>query len=201
MHTDRKLLIEGLGEMVQERVAVGWMPYLLTFMFNPLGGTQKHQVALMNDEIVRTYYKVLTRICRNPRNVPTHLKPLWIASPDFPVHKHKKDNFQSIAVNDGLHFHALALIPPENRLGRSFDTFINEKPERFSGRDRYLRMLHILEITEDADYVAEYALKSINHGRTTFDDVLVLPYARSERPSSTKWERLQIKKDGLKRRL
>ncbi|MBM2295109.1 hypothetical protein JQX09_24680 [Sulfitobacter pseudonitzschiae] len=201
MYIDKKLVIEGFGEMIQERVAAGWMPYLLTFMFNPLGGSQKHQVAQMMDEVGRTYHKILTRMHRNPKNVPSHLKPLWIASPDFPVHKHMKDSFQSIAVNNGLHFHAVALISPENRLGRPFDTFINEKPKRFAGRDRYLRALHVVEISQDADYVAEYVLKSVKNGRANFDDLLVLPYASSERPSSTKWERRKIKKDGEKRRL
>lgn len=200
MPINKKLIIEGVGEMIQERVAAGWVPYLLTFMFNPLGGGRKHQTMQMVDEIERVYYKMLTRMIRHPKNVPSDLKPLWIACPDSPVRKNNKDSFQSIAVNDGLHFHAIALIAPENRLGQPFDTFINETPERYSGRNRYLRALHIVEIAEDAPYVAEYVIKSVGNGRTSFDDVLVLPYALSERPSTTKWERRQIKKDGGKRR-
>lgn len=200
MKIDKKLIISGYGAMIQERVAAGWSPYLLTFMFNPLGGGAKQQMAQMKEEITATYYKILTRMHRHTRNMPMEFKPLWVASPDFPVHKRDKDSFQSIAVNDGLHFHALALISPENRLGQPFDQFLNEKPERFAGRNRYLRALHVVEIAEDADYVAEYALKSVKNGVTDFDDVLVLPYSNSERPSSTKWERRQIKKDGRKRR-
>lgn len=46
-------LIDGYAQMVTDRVASGWKPYLLTFMFDPIGGSPRRVSDVMEKEVER----------------------------------------------------------------------------------------------------------------------------------------------------
>ena len=186
--------------MAQERFAVGWDAFLLTFMFNPLGAGQKQMPKIMQEEVTATYHKILTRMHRVPKKVDLYHLPLWISAPDFPVAKYQKGSLQDAKTNDGLHFDVIALVPPENPRGLDFEAYVKDNPQKFVGHNRYLRTLDIVYINHDADYVADYVLKSVNRGWASPDDILILPKSQSERPKRTGTERKQAKIDGEARR-
>jgi len=201
MKIDINHMLQAYGDIIQERVSSGWSPYLLTFMFNQLGGSSKTQKETMKKEVTATYFKLLTRMHRHPKNMPFDLKSLWIATPDLPVAKHYKISISDASLNDGLHYHAMALIAPENRLGEPLDDYLANNQQLFCGQDRMLRRLHAQYIVNDADYVTGYAMKAIKRRTMSIEDIMILPFSNSERPSTTKWERLQIKEEGLLRRI
>lgn len=201
-----KTVIDAYGDMVTERIVMGFKAYLLTFMFNPLDGTKTIKKQMMEDEITATYYKMLTRMFRHPKNVPTNFKPMWIASPDLPVRKYNKDNYRDLVVNDGLHYHVIALIPLKTRLKQDLCDFIDINQSLYSGyvKDegytRYIHRLHCEPIKDNHAYVTSYGLKAIENGVMPPDDLLILPHSKHEYSSRTKWERQKAKIDGSKRR-
>ena len=46
-------LIDGYAQMITDRVAFGWKPYLLTFMFDPIGGSPRRVSDAMEKEVER----------------------------------------------------------------------------------------------------------------------------------------------------
>lgn len=188
------------GQMAQERFAVGWDAFLLTFMFNPLNIGPKRMNQLMQEEVAKTYSKILSRMHRVTRKVDVYHLPLWISAPDFPVAKYQKGSIRDAKTNDGLHFHVIAVVPPENPRGLDFEAYIKDNPEKFRGHNRYLQNLDIVRITHDPDYVADYVMKSVKRGWVSPDDILILPESHSERPTRTGTERKQAKIDGEARR-
>jgi hypothetical protein len=195
-------VVEAYGAFVADRIETGFDAHLLTFMFNPLPGNMASRRQLMMEEVRATYYKGLTRwFHRHPDKAPRHDWPVWIASPDLPVSKQHKDTYRNLAVNDGLHLHAIAVTPPVWRSGEpDFPDFIDENQPLWAGEDRNLFRVHCEPINSRPEYVVGYGLKAISNGVMPMDDLLILPDATSERPTRTRWERQQAKVDGECRR-
>lgn len=201
MNISTRDIIFGYGQWVTERMEAGFSGYFMTFMFNPLPGSGRSRKQLMEDEVSRTYAKLLTRIFRDPNKEKIERWPMWLASPDMPVFKHSGNNIHDVTINDGMHYHAIALVPPENRLGMDLKDFLDENPKLLAGRNRYLSRIHVEPISDRPEYVTDYALKALKTGAAGSDDLLILPETHSERPNRTRWERKQAKVDGAKRRL
>src|SRR4051812_43549703 len=110
-------LIEAYGSWVEEKVEEGWDVYIPTFVFHPLPGSPATMKAIMQREVERVYATLLTRVVRYPNSPGSAGKlPIWIVLPDYPVPKHDKKSLREVTLNDGLHLHALGLIPPNSRL-------------------------------------------------------------------------------------
>jgi hypothetical protein len=111
-------LIAGYVTLLQQRVKNdGWNPYFLTFMFRQLPGNKDTQLAAMERAIVRFYSTLLTRIVRNPHSAfQQSQRPILVAAPDYPVFKHDKQKISDIAINDGLHMHAMLAVPWKSRM-------------------------------------------------------------------------------------
>ena len=69
----------------------------------------------MKDEVQRVYSMLLTRVHRKPRTASTDELPVLIGAVDLPVYKHNKASGPMVFCNDGLHVHALMLMPPTTR--------------------------------------------------------------------------------------
>ncbi|MFL5122741.1 MAG: hypothetical protein ACJ8C8_20015, partial [Microvirga sp.] len=106
--------IEGFGELVRTRMDEGWSASMMTFMFHQLRGSAGSSRSVMHDEIGRVYSTLLTRVTRDPRKpASSGSLPVLIGSLDLPVYKRRtKDSFADVAVNGGLHAHAVLLVPP-----------------------------------------------------------------------------------------
>jgi hypothetical protein len=159
---------------------IGWNGLLLTFMFQPLPGSYNAKVKQMMDGVERLYSTFLTRAVRNPNFIENHgWLPFLLAAPDKPAVKFKKKSrLSDVAINDGLHVHAVLFVPENCRL--------KEPPaDHFHRREgMYLQRpvvgLDIQPINSRPKYVTNYVLKSVARGKASLDDILILPRSRSE---------------------
>lgn len=175
------LIIQAYATWFKEKVDEGWDPYIITFMFNHIGANREHRVQRMEDEVQRVYAKLTRYIVRCPRAKKSHGKlPIFMAVPDYPVPKFARQNRRDVTVNDGLHYHALGLVPNESRLRTSLIWHFRGKQHLYVHPDRPLRRVQADLITEDPEYAVQYGMKSLLRRRTTLDDILILPRSASE---------------------
>lgn len=190
------------AQMVQERLRLNWDACLLSFMFNQLPGNERTKVKLMLEEVRTIYHKLLTRLYRYPKSVLHDQLPMLIAVPDYPVFKSKRALYVNPDINDGLHVHAVITCPHSTRLTTSLPEFLTTwSDSKLVGPERYLAKLHVEPITQTPGRVMDYVMKSEGRRGIISDDTLLLPEASSEYSRRTKYERLQAKSDGAKRRI
>jgi len=172
--------IRACSDWAWDHVLKGWVPYLITIMFEPLSGDQEAVIAQIKRAMEDNLYSSLCkRFSRHPRkpNQQDRIPRLWLF-PDFPVFKmDKKTPLADVQFNHGgLHYHGLLLLPPKSR-------FKSDIIKHFSGyKDVYERSpierIDIREIDpEDLNYVIDYAGKTMRTNRVSQDDILLLPDA------------------------
>jgi hypothetical protein len=179
MH-NRLDLISAYSELIQQYVDEAYKPFLLTFLFKQLRGTERSVIRQMLAETQTIYQKLITHVVRDPTR---KTKPVFIASSDKPVPKCEKKKMCEVAFNDGLHVHAIALIPPRSRLKVDLQTHFRNHESRYLTGTSILK-IHVEPIkptAPDITRVTDYVLKSFKRGRMNYDDaILVLPKAVSE---------------------
>ncbi|HYW84729.1 MAG TPA: hypothetical protein VFB30_15810, partial [Spirochaetia bacterium] len=90
----------------------------------------------MMDELHRVYSTLLTRVHRKPRTAPADTLPILIGAADLPVYKRDRKSSPLVLCNDGLHFHALLLVPPTTRLGQPVEEHLHANGEMYAGEQR-----------------------------------------------------------------
>jgi hypothetical protein len=173
-------LIVGYVRLLQQRVKNdGWNPYFLTFMFRQLPGKKDTQLVAMEQAIVRFYSTPLTRVIRNPHSAfQQSQRPILVAAPDYPVFKHGKQKLSDIAINDGLHIHAMLAVPWKSRMKEDIVSHL-QRYGRLYVKDPFKR-INISEIEDNFGRVGDYLFKSIKRERCSWADFIVLPKDRSE---------------------
>jgi hypothetical protein len=179
----REKIIAGYISMISDKTKNGYEPYLLSFMFEPLRGNERTKQNEMRSEIERVFSKLIARVQRYPSRCSQDELPILIAATDMPVVKfNEKNSIVDVVQNDGLHFHAILLVPKLSRLKTSVsDHFENNQSVYLSAR---LKRIDVAPITHGLDRTIDYALKSVKAGRISDRDaeaILVLPRSRSER--------------------
>jgi hypothetical protein len=114
----RTELILAYGTWVWDFMDKGWKAYLVTFMFNQLPGGREAIIRQMTRSIEETFYpQLVKRVVRKTRSHNwLDVRPILICCPDVPAFKYRKKVYMpDLATNDGLHLHAIILIPPEAR--------------------------------------------------------------------------------------
>src|SRR5262249_12044025 len=118
----RQGLVAGYAELVQRLVDGGWRPCLVTFMFNRLPGSPAAVVKQMRDEVERVYSPVIRGFARDPRaRTLVGSRPVLMGFADLPVPKRAKRELRLVAVNGGLHYAGVLLVPPRSRLRTSVE--------------------------------------------------------------------------------
>jgi hypothetical protein len=174
-------IVSGYINWVEEYLIRGWSGSLLTFMFGRIGGCRNGVEAQMKAETQRVYAISLTRIIRDPHSPSQAGKlPIWLVCPDYPVQKRSKDSLLDVALNDGLHFGGIALLPPNSRLKSTLEDHFNDAQSRYVGRGSSLRSVSAVSITETPAVAVGYALKSVLNRRSTSDDISVYPRSLDE---------------------
>ncbi len=180
MHNTTAML-DAYLEMVEIRAVAGFEPYMLTLMFKPMKGSARAQMTGMNIIAEKVYARILTRLVKRPKNTNLNEMPFWLSGHDWPVRKLDGWTVQDSAINDGLHLHAMVLVPPNARTGGKLSAIIEESPQAFlAGPGMPLNRLHVIEIEKTVRQAAGYALKSVKRGRLGAEDILVLPRHQSE---------------------
>lgn len=185
-------------DMGMWRIAQGFKAYLMTFTFNPIGGSEQAKKRIMIDEIERLYAKLLNYTFRHPGKVDALEKPLWIYAHDWPVPKGegiKRDHLFNIVQNDGLHGHAIALQPPVSRMKKGLQMHVEDNQERIHGAGHAFFQVDVREVEDRPEYVIGYATKSLRRKRMDADEILVLPKARSEVTRYSPFERGLMRQD------
>ncbi|MFP9138553.1 hypothetical protein ACLI1C_15345 [Devosia sp. XGJD_8] len=163
-----------------DRIELGFEPYVITVMFNPLTGSSAAVARNMDRAVEDLYSIVVQRMFRRPKEMPLLSLPLWITCPDFPVQKLLKTTLADARVNNGAHMHIPALSPPNTRLDLPFNLWLDQNKTRYSGPGHAIARIYVQRVYETPENAFDYALKSLGRGRATSDDVLVLPRTRSE---------------------
>lgn len=167
------------GDWAEELCAAGYRPYFLSFMFEPLGGSARSVGAQILREIERVYHLHVTRVVRKPNSLShLHERPVWLCGLDRPVFKHAKASLLDVAINDGLHGHAVAFYWPCSRLREDLTEHFEAHRDLYFGRQRPLMRIDVEPINTRPNYVTKYGFKSIGRGGLTGDDVLILPAER-----------------------
>lgn len=183
----RQQLTAGYDELIQDHINASWEPYFLSFMFNHVSGSIPRKMEIMKYEVGRVYSILTRQVVRWPdRNGWKELRPKFIGSPDLPVYKHEKELVRNLKINDGLHYHVVALMPPTRRtLGNAgLDKVVYGRQSRLLVplkqhlRDEYhfyhneaLSRIHAAVITKGT--MAEYTLKAFKSGRVEYDAIQV----------------------------
>lgn len=177
-----KQISHAYGTWVRQHVEAGWEATLLTFMFENLRGPHWVVSKEMIETIEAVYAAVLMRMFRHPKRLAVTDLPLWLCSPDFPVLKREGGNLVDILRNDGFHAHAVAVIPPDTRLGCSLSDHFDDQQAHYAGPIRSLWRLHAVPITHRIEFVTDYALKGLKDSRVGRDALFVLPRRFDELP-------------------
>jgi hypothetical protein len=159
----------------------GWKPFLMTFMFKPLKGSQRAIMHQMNDEIDRVYSTFLTRVVRKPNVLFQRYLcqcPILIAAPDRPVPKHEKQRLKDVTINNGHHMHGILLMPWVSRLKQDVVSHF-EKYRRLYVKNRLLR-LDVRAIESNLPGVVDYSFKSMKGSEFGYDDIVIFPKSEAE---------------------
>lgn len=160
-------------------VAEGYVPHLITFMFQPLGGSLASMGERMLDDVERVYRIHVTRVVRKP-NAPAHLdeRPIWFCSLDLPVFKLAKQSRLDVLINDGLHGHAIGFYLPRSRLRGSLSEHFEHHRDLYVRREHPLARIDVEPITHRIGYVVGYGRKNVGRGLISADATRVLPVDR-----------------------
>jgi hypothetical protein len=174
--------IEGLCLIVEDHIKRGFEPYLITFMFKlaMLNGRSQQ----MSEEVNRVYSRFLTECVRNPWSEHNwHNRPVLIACPDWKVWKRNKQDQIKVLPWEGPHWGGILLVPPRNNLNVGVkDHFETVKRKAYVRAGLPLSRIHVEHTSYQPSVATEYAMKSLARRRCSFDDLLIFPLSRSERP-------------------
>jgi hypothetical protein len=135
----------------------------------------------MKDQVERLYSVLVTRVTRRPKYARIDDLPILIGAIDLPVQKNKPTSAPLVRTNEGLHFHAILLIPRRSRLKESIAEHFERHSARYTGSGTRIQRIHIKPVIENHARAVDYVLKTITKGRLSYDDAMViLPRARQE---------------------
>jgi hypothetical protein len=185
----RKALVEAYSQLIAEKQKEGRIAYYLNFMFNQLPGSSQTWMKIMENEVERVHSILTHHIVRRPDAEKwAHLRPIFAGIHDYPVFKRNRPKLNRFNIaNDGLHFNAIGLVPPESysflphsvqckawgpvsRLTVPLDEHFKDRSE-FYLNERLAR-IHVTLI--DKGTMADYTLKAFKHGRVGADSFLIL---------------------------
>ena len=134
-------------------------------------------VLTMLQEVERFYRTLLTRLIRRPTRATQQSRlPLLIGVPDRPVAKWQSTaTLADIALNDGIHFHAILATPRKSRVKRGLRRHIKRHQAVYLGSHGKLSRIHVRRVSQLENRIVDYLFKHIKRNSFSLDDVLVLP--------------------------
>ena len=183
----RQQLTAGFDQLFQDHINANWEPYFLSFMFYHVPGSASRKIEIMKYEVERVYNVLTRQVVRWPdRKAWKTLRPKFIGSPDLPVYKHEKELISDLKINDGLHYHVVALMPPIRKVlgnaglekvvyGRQSRLLVSLKQHLSDERRFYhndvLSRIHSVLIKQGT--MADYTFKAFKNGRVEYDAIQV----------------------------
>jgi hypothetical protein len=175
-------LLQGYGSMVRDHMELGWRGYFLSFMFSHIPGSDASRMLEMKKHL-GCFYGRLAKA-----SVPKASSPKWseflpkiVLAPDLPVPKHSKQRLRDVTINDGLHWHGMALVNPfAPKLQARLDDHIKANLRKYLVGS--IRTIHVKPITFTPENVTGYSLKSLKN-RFSTDEIVIFPRSVSELPA------------------
>jgi hypothetical protein len=176
--------IEGLCQIVEDHIKRGFEPYLITFMFKLAMLESRSKDQQMRGEVSRVYSRFLTECLRYPWSKHNLRKrPVLIACPDWKVWKRNKKDQIKVLPWEGPHWGGILLVPPRNKLNVGVkDHFETVERKAYVRVGLPLSRIHVKDISYQPSNATGYAMKSLARRRCSFDDLLIFPLSKSERP-------------------
>jgi len=179
-HRPHQDIVNGFTRMVTDKLADGWSAYLVTVAFRHLPGQRHGVLNRMKDEVTRLYSTLVTRVHRKPKTAPTDELPVLVALADLPVFKWDRAKSPT-SCNDGLHFHAILMLPAASRLREPLIEHFRSNADLYAGPRKLVDQIHVVQVTHDPHRVVDYVFKSVLSRRIPYDEaILVLPRTRRE---------------------
>ena len=183
-NTGVRRLLESYGQWVHDDMACGWHGYFLSFMFSQIPGSDASRMLEMRKHLGWFYGRLAKA------SVPKASSPTWspflpkvIFSPDLPVPKHSKARLKDLTMNNGIHWHGLALINPlAPKFYGPLDVHIRQNLGKYLCGS--IREIGIRPITHRPEYVTGYGMKGLKRSSLSNDDVLIFPRSVSELPTN-----------------
>jgi len=189
IHQPEQAIVNGFVQMVTDRLAAGWSGYLVSITFQHIRGPRHVVLSRMKDEIQRVYSTLVTRVHRKPKTAPVEELPILIAVADLPVFKLDRAKSSS-SCNDGLHFHAILMLPATSRLKESAVDHFRSNADLYAGPRKIVDTIHVKPATHDYDRLLDYVFKSVLNRRIPYDEaILVLPRTHRELGAARDWRR------------
>jgi hypothetical protein len=176
-------LLQGYGNMVRDRMELGWHGYFLSFMFSHIPGSDASRMQEMKKHLGWFYGRLAKA------SVPRASSPDWseflpkvILAPDLPVPKHSKQTLRDVTINDGLHWHGLVLVNPlAPKMRGPLDLHIQTNLRKYLVGS--IRTIDVKPITSTPEYSTGYGLKSLP-SRFSTDEIVIFPRSVSELPTN-----------------
>jgi hypothetical protein len=182
-NTEIKKLLQSYGQLVHDHMDCGWHGYFLSFMFSQIPGSDASRMEEMKKHLGWFYGRLAkASVPKASSSEWSQFLPKIIFAPDLPVPKRSKVGLRDVTINNGLHWHGLALINP---LAPKFSEPLDVHVEQNFGK--YLcgsiREIGIKPITHTPEYVTWYGMKGLKRRSFSNDDVLIFPRTVSELPT------------------
>jgi hypothetical protein len=181
-HHQVQRIIHSYADWLNEYIDYGWQSYLLTFMFDQLPGSDASRMTTMKTHLEWFYGRLAKASVPRPSNEKwSRFVPRGLLAPDLPIVKHSKALLRDVTVNNGIHWHGLAMVHPMTpNLRECLDLHIRKNISTYLVGS--IREINIGAITHRAKGVTRYGLKGIKRSLFSNDDVLIFPRSISELP-------------------
>jgi hypothetical protein len=133
-------------------------------------------------------------------SVPKASSPKWsgflprvIVAPDLPISRRSKRGSRDVTINNGIHWHGLALVNPLTpKLNITLDLHIKVNPTKYLLGS--IQKIDATPITHRPRHVTRYGMKGLERKQFSIDDVLIFPRSIRELPTngSKRWPRKQL---------
>jgi hypothetical protein len=111
--TGVKTLLQSYGQWVHDHMACGWQGYFLSFMFSQIPGSDASRLLEMKKHLGWFYGRLAkASVPKASSSEWSQFLPKLILTPDLPVPKRSKAALRDVTINNGLHWHGLAMVNP-----------------------------------------------------------------------------------------
>lgn len=165
-----------ISESIKDR---NMRSYFITFQCRNMNCSDQLIMERMHKEMETFYGRLLVRAAKS-RSLRRKHPPRMFGAFDRPVNKKAVKQSATWLVNDGLHGHAMALMPVEGTFEGLLKKHIDERLNEYLRYMPYLISIDVLPIRETPERISNYFLKSIYRNRFSIDTVFVFPYSSAD---------------------
>ena len=180
----KESLLHSYGDWVYSHTTNGWKSHLLTFKFSQIPGSNASKLSEMKKSLTWFYGRLAKASVPKPSSQKwSQFLPKVILTPDLPVPKRSLQKLKDVTINNGIHWHGLALINPLTpKLALPLHLHIEINLAKFMVRS--IIDIHVEPIIHTPRPVTQYGKKGIKKIEFEYEDVLIFPRCVSELPTS-----------------